>query len=155
MHRERRSVGKAKLHVFTRKLNRECAGRFVQGCLLFCVVRLFAASELPPDLAGFFTPPEQYRSDFGSFRSPLVFADGTPVRTAADWQRRRAEILSTWHKIVGPWPSLIDKPRVETVKTTRRENITQHQLRVEIALGGEMVDALLLIPDGQVPAQKH
>jgi dienelactone hydrolase len=136
-------------------LNRECAGLFVQGRLLFCVVRLFAASELPPDLAGFFTPPEPYWSDFGSFRSPLAFADGTPVRTAAEWQSRRAEILSTWHKIMGPWPSLIDKPRVETVKTTRRDDITQHQLQVEIALGGEMVDALLLVPEGQAPGQKH
>src|SRR5882762_2564092 len=44
MHKERRSVGKAKLHVFARKLNRECADRLVQGCLLLCVVRLFAAS---------------------------------------------------------------------------------------------------------------
>jgi hypothetical protein len=44
--------------------------------------------------------------------------------------------LSTWHNIMGPWPALIDKPRVETIKTTQRENILQHQLRVQIALGG-------------------
>jgi len=56
----------------------------------------------PVELAEFFAPPEQYRSDFGNFRSPLVFADGTRVQNPADWQRRREEILSTWRKIMGP-----------------------------------------------------
>src|SRR5256714_1225035 len=107
------------------------------------------------ELAEFFAPPKQYQSDFAKFRSPFVFADGRLVRTPADWQRRRAEILSTWHKLMGPWPALIEKPRVEVVNTTHRENIAQHQLRVEIALGGEMVDALLLVPDDQVPAHKR
>src|SRR5262249_49349836 len=58
----------------------------------------------PPDgIAEFFEPPQKYRSDFGSFHSPLLFADGTRVRTPADWQRRRAEILATWHSAMGPW----------------------------------------------------
>ena len=52
---------------------------------------------------------------------------------------------------MGPWPPLIDNPKIETVATTRRENITQHQLRLEIALGNEMVDAFLLVPDGKGP----
>jgi dienelactone hydrolase len=105
----------------------------------------------PPELAKFFQPPEQYRSDFGTFRSPLLFADGTQVRTPADWQRRREEILSTWHTIMGPWPPLVERPRVETVATTRRENLTQHQLRLGIAVEGDMVDGLLLVPDGKGP----
>ena len=46
---------------------------------------------LPAELERFFQPPEHYRSDFGTFRSPLLFADGTQVKTPADWQRRRAE----------------------------------------------------------------
>src|SRR5436190_23216363 len=93
-----------------------------------------SARKPPVDLAEFFVPPEKYRSDFGNFRSPLLFTNGTRVRNAADWQRRRAEILFTWQDIMGPWPALIDKPRVETIKTTQRENILQHQLRVQIAL---------------------
>jgi hypothetical protein len=99
--------------------------------------------------------PEKYRSDLGSFRPPLVFADGMPVRNAADWQRRRAEILSTWHTNMGSWPALIEKPRVELVNTTRREHVTQHKLRVEIALDGEMVDALLLVPDSVAPGSER
>ena len=109
----------------------------------------------PAELAEFFAPPENYRSDFGGFRSPLVFADGTPVRTPADWLRRRAEILATWHRIMGPWPPLMEKPRVEVVNTTRRENIIQQQIRIEIALGGEMVDALLLEPEGDSASRKR
>ena len=110
----------------------------------------------PPDgLAQFFDPPQKYESDLGTFRSPLLFTDGTPVRTPADWQRRRAEILATWHNAMGPWPPLIEDPRVEVVNTTRRGNITQQQLRIEIALGNELVDALLLVPDPEVPARKR
>jgi dienelactone hydrolase len=105
----------------------------------------------PTELAEFFRPPEKYRNDFGAFRSPLRFADGSPVKTARDWPRRRAEILQTWHKAMGPWPALIESPKVETAKVTRRENVTQHQLRLGIALDGEMVDAFLLVPDGKGP----
>jgi len=68
---------------------------------------------------------KEYRSDFGPFRSPMQFADGTLAKTPQDWSRRRTEILETWHKAMGPWPALIDNPRVETVQKTRRENITQ------------------------------
>ena len=109
----------------------------------------------PPDgIAKFFEPPQEYRSDLGGFGSPLVFADGAPIRTPADWQRRRAEILATWHNAMGPWPPLIENPRVEVVNTTRRGNITQQQVRIEIAIGNELVDALLLVPDPEVPARK-
>ena len=55
---------------------------------------------------------------------------------------------------MGPWPPLIARPRVDVVNTSHRENITQQQLRIEIALDGEMVDALLLVPDGVVPVWK-
>ncbi len=120
-------------------------------CSIFIVETVRPASLAASELAGFFVPPEKYRSDFGNFRSPLLFEDGAPVRSAADWPRRRDEILSTWNRIMGPWPALIEKPRVEVVKTTRRENLTQHQLRIEVALGGEMVDALLMVPDGKGP----
>jgi hypothetical protein len=57
-----------------------------------------AAETPPPELTAFFQPPENYGTDLGAFRSPLVFADGTPVTRAADWPRRRQEILSTWHR---------------------------------------------------------
>jgi dienelactone hydrolase len=118
--------------------------------LIFKAVTLGAdvSSNPPPDIAPFFRPPAEYQNDFGLYRSPLVFENGERVRNAKDWKRRRAEILSTWQNIMGPWPDLISKPRTQIVSATRRENIIQQQLRIEIALGNEMVDALLLIPDG-------
>src|SRR5882724_7462956 len=64
----------------------------------------------PAELAEFYRPPEKYRSDFGPFRSPMQFADGTLAKTPQDWSRRRTEILETWHKAMGPWPALIDNP---------------------------------------------
>jgi dienelactone hydrolase len=112
-------------------------------------------AQTPADIANFFSPPERYRSDFGQYRSPLLFADGTRVASPADWRRRREEILSTWQRIMGPWPSLIERPRMEIVSTTRRENITQQRVRLEVALGNEFVDALLLIPDRQGPTQRR
>ena len=44
-------------------------------------------------IAAAFKPPAEFADDFGAYRSPLKFDDGTPVRTAADWPRRRQEIL--------------------------------------------------------------
>lgn len=107
--------------------------------------------EPPRSLAPHFRPPPKYRGKFGSYRSPLMFADGSPVRTPDQWQQRREEILSQWHEIMGPWPELIDQPQVESVEITRRSNITQRRLRLGIGLGGQMVDAFMLIPDGDGP----
>ena len=37
----------------------------------------------PPELAPFFRPADPYRSDYGRFRSPLRFADGTEAKTSS------------------------------------------------------------------------
>src|SRR5262245_30399590 len=76
----------------------------------------------PVELMAFFSPPPKYQGDLGKFRSPLEFAGGKPVKTVEDWQRRRAEIRETWHKLMGPWPPLLGKPQVETIKSTRRDS---------------------------------
>jgi len=111
-------------------------------------------AEPPAELASFFTPPKQYQGDFGQFHSPLIFQDGTRVENSGDWPRRRKEILSTWEKIMGRWPARIEKPRVEVFGTTHRDTIAQQQVRMEIALGGEMVDGLLLLPDSKGEQRK-
>ena len=64
-------------------------------------------------LAPFFHPPAQYADEFGSYRSPLKFEDGTWVKTAADWVRRREEIRKQWHDLMGPWPPILEAPKVE------------------------------------------
>ena len=98
----------------------------------------------------YFNPPPEFRNDFGNYKSPLQFFDGRRVRTKADWLARRQEILSAWHKIMGPWPPLIGKPRIEILESTRRENFRQHRVRVEIA-PGQTGDGYLLVPDGKAP----
>ena len=101
-------------------------------------------------IAPFFSVPKEYAGQLGTFRSPLLFDDNTPVKTPADWQRRRREILAGWNHAMGEWPPLIDKPKIEYLQTTPRENFTQHKVLVEIAAG--QTDAgYLLIPDGKGP----
>jgi hypothetical protein len=106
---------------------------------------------LPAALAPFFRPPKELADDLGKYRSPLLFDDGRPVRTAADWPARRKEILKTWHDALGPWPDLIDKPKVEYLQKEEREGLAQHHVRIEVAPGRTTDDAYLLVPEGKGP----
>lgn len=98
----------------------------------------------------FFSPPAALIGDFGSYRSPLKFDDGDAVKTAADWSKRREEILNYWHKVMGPWPPLIEKPKIEYLEKTHRDNFAQYRVRVEIA-PQQTTMGYLLIPDGKGP----
>ena len=98
-------------------------------------------------LAPHFTPPKEFADERGEYRSPLLFADGSPVKTPEDWDRRRKEILDHWHGVMGAWPPLVERPTVETLESTRRENFTQKKVRVQVA-PEEVVEGYLLIPDG-------
>src|SRR6266849_7864980 len=72
-------------------------------------------------LEPFAQPPEEFAGKFGSYRSPLKFADGTIVTSAADWGRRREEILKTWHKRLGPWPPLVERPVMKKLEMVDRD----------------------------------
>jgi len=90
--------------------------------------------------------PSEFTGQFSPGKSPLVFNDGTQVKHAADWPKRRAEILADWHAIMGAWPAVIDNPKLEVLETTQREgNITQRKVRIEIA-PGQTGDGYLLLP---------
>lgn len=117
----------------------------------FVLPLLTAANPLPTSLAPAFRPPSAFAADLGSYRSPLKFDDGTPVRTAADWQKRREQIRSAWHGLMGAWPPMIEHPKLEIVSTERRENFTQQRIRIETAPGRMVDDAYLLVPDGNGP----
>jgi dienelactone hydrolase len=101
-------------------------------------------------VAPYFQAPAEYVGQFGAYRSPLLFSDGTPVRTAADWTRRREEIRTQWQELMGPWPPIIEKPKVEFLSKSRRDNFTQHRVRLEIA-AGQTGEGWLLLPDGKGP----
>jgi hypothetical protein len=124
-------------------------------------VLLFAGAALPvcshdvknpaKQLAPFFQPPARLANDRGHYRSPLQLPDGRPVRNADEWRQRRQEILKTWHDFMGPWPALLRRPNVVFLEKERRERITQHHVRLEIAPSRTTEDAYLLIPDGDGP----
>ncbi len=108
--------------------------------------------EAPPAaIASAFGPPAEFREDPSAYRSPLIFHDGRRVRDAADWPARRREILTDWQAILGAWPPLIDRPKVEVLGRHRRENFEQRRVRVEVAQGQTM-EGYLLVPDLKGPA---
>jgi Prolyl oligopeptidase family len=109
------------------------------------------ADPLPKSLAPYFTPPAEFAGQFGDYRSPLRFADGTEVKTADDWKRRRQEILQSWHDLMGPQPEPIARPKLEILDERHVGNYTRHHVRVEVAPGKSTEDAYLLVPDGKGP----
>jgi dienelactone hydrolase len=98
----------------------------------------------------FTVAPSEFSTSDPSLRSPLVFEDGSPVRSAADWQRRREEILAIWHQLMGTWSPIIDNPKIEVRETTTRQGIVQHKVQVQLAVD-QMIDGYLLLPPGSGP----
>jgi arylsulfatase len=103
-------------------------------------------SALPQALHPWFSPPTDVAGDLGEFRNPLLFNDGSEVRTAADWAKRREEILRTWHGLMGEWPPLITEPVVETLESVKQENFTRHRVRFPWT-PTEKTTGYLFIPD--------
>lgn len=108
------------------------------------------AEALRKRLAPYFRPPAEWAGKGGSYRSPLRFDDGSPVKDAADWARRRKEILRYWHSAMGPWPDLIARPKVTYHEQTRHDGHTQHRVVIEVAPKLERT-GYLLVPDGKGP----
>jgi len=127
---------------------------FLILALLFAGFRA-TAQDLPDLLQPAFTPPTEFADDLGDFRSPLRFENGDEVRTPADWAKRREEIRSTWHGLMGAWPPLITEPVVETLESVKLENFTRHQVRF-LWTPTQMTTGYLFIPDkateGPLPA---
>lgn len=126
--------------------------------VLFIIAPAIAAQTPPGDgdartddlLAPYFTPPPEFAGKLGDYRSPLLFEDGTPVRTKEDWARRRKEILDHWNKVMGQWPAVLEKPRIEYLEKSQRDGFIQHKVKVEVAKG-QMLDGYLLVPPGEGP----
>lgn len=103
-------------------------------------------SALPEPLRPLFAPPAEFAGDLGRFRSPLRFDDGGEVRNAADWAKRREEILRAWHERMGEWPPLITEPVVETLASVKQENFTRHQIRF-LWTPAQKTTGYLFVPD--------
>jgi dienelactone hydrolase len=108
------------------------------------------AGDLPPKLAPLFEPPPQYAGKLGSYRSPLLFDDGTRVSEAKDWPRRRKEILHKWHGVIGAWPPLIDHPGLEVLEKIPQPDHERRRVRVQVAKD-QWLTGYLLVPPGKGP----
>lgn len=98
-------------------------------------------------------PPEAYRDAYGEYRSPLLFYNGDSVRTAADWERRRAEIRSRWDSLLGAWPPVITGQHFEFVDTLQGADFDRYRVRFSW-LPDETTEGYLLVPHtrGRKPA---
>lgn len=101
----------------------------------------------------FFSPPEAYMSELGSYRSPLKFYNGDTVQSAADWPARRSEILERWHGMMGPWPEVITDQELEIVDSIQQNGYMEYRVRFRW-LPDELTQGYLLVPDtaGDKPA---
>ena len=120
--------------------------------LLSPLASAIGVENVPPPLAlaPFFQPPAEFAGKPSPHRSPLLFKDGSEVKTPQDWAKRRQEIRSQWEAVIGQWPPVIEHPKLEKLETTTRENFTQHRIRLEIG-PGQTGNGYLLIPEGKGP----
>ena len=109
--------------------------KFLSGILLLgalltgCRDARDRTAELGRELRPFTEPPEIYREEYGTYRSPLLFYNGDSVRTAADWVRRRAEIRTRWDSLLGAWPPVIAGQRFEYADTLPGEDFDRYRVR--------------------------
>lgn len=106
---------------------------------------------LAKQLAPYYQPPQEFAGDLSTYASPLHFADGTPVRTAEQWPKRRQEILESWRKRLGGWPELLKRPEVKHLETTEREGYREIHVHVQISDKGHVAEGYLLMPEGEGP----
>jgi hypothetical protein len=118
--------------------------------LLLAAASANAADPASEKLAGIFQPPPEFAGKLGDYSSPLRFKDGRQVKTAADWQARRAEILNEWHRLMGAWPPVLEHPKLDILESKPREGFTQHRIRLQIA-PEQTGEGYLLIPPGKGP----
>jgi dienelactone hydrolase len=97
-------------------------------------------------LVNCFSPPPEFAGDYGDYRSPLVFEDGSPVRNAEDWSKRRSEILATWHGLMGAWPEIITEPVVEVLESVPEDGFVRHRVRF-LWTPAQKTTGYLLVPD--------
>lgn len=117
-------------------LNGQSGGRPVQK-----------ASDIWKEMAHYFSPPEEFKGQYGEYRSPLKFYDGLQVKTSEDWQKRRTEILVRWNELMGKWPPLIKNQKMEVLESIHKDGFAQLRVRF-YWIPNEKTEGYLLVPDG-------
>ncbi len=119
--------------------------------VLIAAASVAAQTAGPPFDPVAYQPPPEFKGQAGNYRSPLVFEDGRPISTAADWPERRRELLRHWHQEMGAWPPLVERPRLEELSREERPGYSQRHIRLQIAPDRVTDDAYLLVPHGPGP----
>ncbi|GIW93087.1 MAG: hypothetical protein KatS3mg110_1128 [Pirellulaceae bacterium] len=126
-----------------------CKPGWIVAALLVCrlVSGTWAKGEeaVPDELRPFFQPPAEYENDFGHYRSPLLFDNGTPVTRPEQWPARRQEILRRWHEWLGPWPELIREPKVTYGEQVDEPDYKRYTVQFQLT-PLETTTAYLLLP---------
>ena len=124
--------------------------RFLKGLAASVLASPLAAAQRQSwnEIAPYFAPPKEWQNKLGKYPSLLVFNDGFKVENPKDWARRRTEILEDWKSLLGQWPALITKPKVQVLGEKRRENFRQITVRFKWT-PVEFTTGYLLIPDGK------
>ena len=91
--------------------------------------------------------PAEFENKYGDLRPVWKFADGSEVKSAQDWQRRRKEIRKAWLEIIGRPPALLRAPKMTVLSTEEREGFIQKKVRVETS-DNFFQEGYLLIPKG-------
>jgi dienelactone hydrolase len=97
-----------------------------------------------------FQVPDEFKEKLAPHRPLLKLEDGTPVTNAADWKRRREELLKYWHNVMGVWPAALEKPRVEFLEKQETNDFTRHKINLQVA-PDRIAVAYLLVPPGNGP----
>lgn len=155
------------IHLMLNTVDMHCVNRRVRAqafsakAVFVCLLSLFAGNCTPisvaqpievAEITAMCTPPKagNLQKDYGNYRSPLLFDDGTQVKNAADWSRRREEILTAWTKLIGSWPPLLEKPRLSVVSSETKQGFEQHRVEVQVA-EGKLQMGYLLVPKNAKP----
>ena len=98
------------------------------------------------EITSYFSPPEEFKNEFGDYRSPLVFYNGDTVRTASDWTKRRKEIHDNWMQMMGEWPPQLEDSKLEYLDSVPKDGYIEYKVRFEW-LPSRTTIAYLLKPD--------
>lgn len=99
-------------------------------------------------ISPFFLPDFEFFDVYGKYRPLLRFYNGDTVVTKKDWYKRRTEIESQWHRMMGKWPPFIKKQKMEVLETIQRTGFVQYRIRFNWT-PNEKTIAYLLVPEGK------
>lgn len=111
----------------------------------------FQPEEVWQRLEKFTQPPAEFAGKYGDYHSPLDRPGGAPVKTAEEWPQRRKELAELWHRRLGAWPPLLERPTLKRLETVEREGYTEHHVHVQVSAKDHVADGYLLIPNGKGP----